>query len=319
MMTEQTIPVVDLEDFLRGTPAQRDNFIQTLGDALCDLGFFALENHQVDAALIERCYQTVAQFFALDEPMKAQYIDPNGMGQRGYTAFGTEHAKDHDAPDLKEFWHVGQELPQGHPLLQVYGRNIWPQNNEAFKAQLLDLFKALEFCADSLLRALALYLDEPEGLFADMIVEGDTILRAIHYPPIPPEKNPASVRAAAHEDVNLITILCESTAPGLELLQRDNQWRPIHALKGQFVVDSGDMLQHISNGRLKSTTHRVTNPDNSRERRFSMPFFVHPRPEVDLTPLAKSVAASGGRAKYDSLTAREFLEKRLEEIGLKRR
>ena len=315
---KQSIPVVDLGDFVDGTPAQRANFIQTLGDALSDLGFFALENHRVDEALILSSYDIVADFFRLDETTKAKYIDPNGMGQRGYTAFATEHAKDHAAPDLKEFWHVGQELPPDHPLVNVYGANIWPTEIPRFREALLALFKSLESCAQSLLGALALYLDEPEDFFANMIVEGDTILRAIHYPPVPADADPASVRASAHEDVNLITILCESTAPGLELLQRDGIWRPIHALKGQFVVDSGDMLQHVTNGRIKSTTHRVINPDNSREQRFSMPFFVHPRPEVDLTPLPKSVALTGGEPKFSSLTAREFLEKRLEEIGLKK-
>ena len=315
---EQSIPVVDLGDFTGGTPAQRDNFIQTLGDALADLGFFALENHQVDEALILRSYDIVADFFRLNDATKSKYIDPNGMGQRGYTAFATEHAKDNTAPDLKEFWHVGQELPAGHPLLGVYGTNIWPSEIAEFRAVLLSLFKSLEHCAQSLLQALALYLDEPENFFSDMIVEGDTILRTIHYPPVPENADPASVRASAHEDVNLITILCESTAPGLELLQRDGIWRPIHALKGQFVVDSGDMLQHVTNGRIRSTTHRVTNPDNSRDQRFSMPFFVHPRPEVDLTPLSQSVAATGGKPKFNSLSAREFLEQRLEEIGLKK-
>ena len=315
---KQSIPVVDLKDFIRGTPAQRADFVQVVGDALCDIGFFAVENHQIDEMIIRRAYKLMEQFFALPDTQKQKYVDPNGMGQRGFTQFGTEHAKDHTAPDLKEFWHVGQELQPGHELLDVYGSNIWPTEIEGFKPALLQLYRALEACAQMLLRAIALYLDEPEERLANTIINGDTILRSIHYPPVSQDADPASVRAAAHEDINLITILCESTAPGLELLQRDGHWRPIHALKGQFVVDAGDMLQHVTNGRLKSTTHRVTNPDNSRERRFSMPFFVHPRPEVDLTPFSRSVKASGGVANYPPLTARTFLEKRLEEIGLKK-
>ena len=142
---EQSIPVVDLGDFLKGTPAQRENFVQTMGDALSDLGFFALENHQVDEQLILRSYDIVAEFFRLDASVKSKYIDPNGMGQRGYTAFATEHAKDHAAPDLKEFWHVGQELAHDHPLVKVYGGNIWPTEINGFKKELLMLFKSLEF------------------------------------------------------------------------------------------------------------------------------------------------------------------------------
>ena len=315
---KQSIPVVDLKDFVSGTPAQREAFVQVTGDALCELGFFAVENHQINAGVIEHAYTLMAQFFELPSDEKTQYVDVNGMGQRGFTQFGIEHAKDSTAPDLKEFFHVGQELPRGHDLLQVYGANIWPTGLPGFKTALSTLYKELEVCAQNLLSAIALYLDEPEDRLAQMVVQGDTILRSIHYPPVAAHAHPSSVRAAAHEDINLITILCESTAPGLELLQRDGQWRPIHTLKGQFVVDAGDMLQHVTNGRLKSTTHRVTNPDNSRDRRFSMPFFVHPRPEVDLTPFSRSVAATGGEVKYESLSAREFLIRRLEEIGLKK-
>ena len=180
----------------------------------------------------------------------------------------------------------------------------------------LELYRQLELCSKSLLEACALFLGEPEKLLANMTEDGDTILRVIHYPPLSEEREPKSIRAAAHEDINLITLLCESTAEGLELLQRDGVWRPIHALEGQIIVDCGDMLQNLTNGLLKSTTHRVVNPDNDRARRFSMPFFVHPRAEVDLSPLPSCIAKTESNDTFQNITAREFLLQRLREIGL---
>lgn len=317
-MTTQTIPVVDLNDWRRGTPAQRDAFAQAVGAALEDIGFFALENHGVDSALIADAYAQADAFFALPLENKLRYEDLSVNGQRGYTSFGREHAKDQPAPDLKEFWHVGQEFAKDHPRRGEYWANVWPEELDRFRPVMLDLFRKLEETNAALLEACAVYIGEAPGLFRDGCVEGDSILRVIHYPPIPEDAHPASVRAAAHEDINLITLLCESTAAGLELLQRDGSWRAISSLKGQIIVDSGDMLQHATNGLFKSTTHRVVNPDNSRERRFSMPFFVHPRPEIDLTPLPSCVARTGGVAKYPSRTARQYLLQRLEEIGLKK-
>ncbi len=314
-MSEQTIPVVDLEDYRAGSEA-RERFCLTVGDALNDLGFFALVNHGVDPNLIKDAYSEAAAFFDQPDAVKARYEDPKIKGQRGYTSFGREHAKGSEAPDLKEFWHVGRELPADHPALSKYGQNLWPEELPRFKPVMVELYEQLESCAGALLSACARYLGEPKDRFSSIAVDGDTILRVIHYPPVPPERNPASVRAAAHEDINLITLLCEATEGGLELLQRDGSWRPIHALAGQIVVDAGDMLQNITNGVLKSTTHRVVNPDNDRSRRFSMPFFVHPRGEADLTPLASCVERTGGTRLYPSWTAGEFLAQRLAEIGL---
>jgi isopenicillin N synthase-like dioxygenase len=168
----------------------------------------------------------------------------------------------------------------------------------------------------TLLEACGIYLGESKELLSNIAVDGDTILRIIHYPPIADDAEPASIRAGAHEDINLITLLCEATHGGLELLQRDNTWRPIHALKGQIVVDAGDMIQNLTNGALKSTTHRVVNPNNNRERRFSMPFFVHPRAEVSLKPLGSCVEKMGANPEFKSITARDFLMQRLKEIGL---
>lgn len=312
----QTIPVVSLRDFQEGGTRSRSQFVDTVGDALVDVGFFALTDHGIDAALIARAYDQAKAFFALPVDVRLQYEDLGVAGQRGYTGFGREHAKDSPAPDLKEFFHVGRELdadPRSHALPY---RNIWPQELTEFRAVMYALFQRLDGCAAQLLEACSLYLGEAPTFLPEAATYGDSILRVIHYPPVPAERNPASLRAAAHEDINLITLLCEATAGGLELLERDGSWRPIQALGGQIIVDAGDMLQCLTNGVFRSTTHRVVNPGNSREQRFSMPFFVHPRPEVDLTPRPRCVAQTGGVARFPQQTAEQYLSQRLREIGL---
>ena len=313
---DQTIPVVDLDAFTSGDRPARDRFVKELGDALVDTGFFALVHHGVDHALVKRAYEIAERFFLLPEATKRRYEDPAVKGQRGYSSFGREHAKDHPAPDLKEFWHVGRDLPVGHRLERAYPRNVWVEELPEFRPTFQELYRQLDACGAKLLEACALYVGEPEGRMRDMAEDGDTILRVLHYPPVPEDAHPQSIRAAAHEDINLITLLCESTAAGLELLQRDGTWRPIHSLAGQIIVDAGDMLQWLSNGLFKSTTHRVVNPGNSRERRFSMPFFVHPRHEVPLDPLPSCIARTGGKAAFGPITAGAYLEQRLREIGL---
>jgi isopenicillin N synthase-like dioxygenase len=304
-MPTQTIPVLDLAEFTPGHPHE-ERFARAMGDALVELGFFAVVNHGVDQDLIRRSYAAVERFFTQPEAEKRRYEDLALKGQRGFTSFGREHAKDHPAPDLKEFWHVGRD---------EYLPNLWPENIPEFRQSVEELYRQLDHCAARLLEATALYLGEPRSLIADMARDGNTILRIIHYPPVPEEAGPASMRAAPHEDINLITLLCEATAGGLELLARDGRWLPIQALPGQIIVDAGDMLQNLTNGLLKSTTHRVVNPGNSRERRFSMPFFVHPRSEVSLAPFASCVARTGER-RYPEITAGAYLEQRLREIGL---
>ena len=314
-MKKQSIPVIDLRDF-SASPASRDRFVRQLGDALRDVGFFSLVGHGIDPALIERAYKVAAEFFALSQEAKAQYEIKGGNGQRGFTCFGREHAKGKVAPDLKEFWHVGQELAKDHALYSDYLPNVWPAETPEFKNTMLSLFTNLNDCAMQLLDACSLYIGEPLSLLREASYEGNSILRIINYPPIPADANPASIRAGAHEDINFITLLPEATAPGLELLSRDGSWLPVNAAKGEIIVDAGDMLQNMTNGLLKSTTHRVVNPDNSREQRFSMPFFVHPKSAVDLTPLAGCVAKTGGTAAYPSISAGAYLMNRLREIGL---
>jgi isopenicillin N synthase-like dioxygenase len=313
----QTIPVVDLNDFKSADKQRQDLFVKTLGDALVEVGFFAVENHGVSSDLIAKAYQDAKSFFNLPLSAKQNYERRELKGQRGYTGFGKEHAKDSVAPDLKEFWHVGRNLNSDHPRVDEYPKNLWPSEISSFQTTFNSLYSQLDATATILLQAAARYLKLDDKLFSDMSFEGNSILRVIHYPPVPSDRHPASIRAAAHEDINLITLLCESTASGLELLQRDGTWRPIHSLKGQIIADAGDMLQNITNGLFKSTTHRVVNPDNSREERFSMPFFTHPRSECNLSPLKSCIEQTPDhQKKYPNITAGEYLSQRLKEIGL---
>lgn len=317
-MVEQTIPVVDMRDWLSGDEAQKAAFAKTVGDALKDIGFFAVEHHGIDLDVIRKSYGLAEQFFELPDATKRKYEDPSIGGQRGFTSFGREHAKDSPAPDLKEFWHVGRDTENDAEAKERYLDNVWPDDSDVpgFRPSFETLYTQIEDCGLSLLEACSVYIDEDPSFFRDMAKGGNSILRVIHYPPVADDANPASVRAGAHEDINFITLLCEATAGGLELLQRDGSWLPIHALDGQIIVDSGDMIQQLTNGLFRATTHRVVNPDNSRDRRFSMPFFMHPRPEVDLSPMDKCVAMTGGERKFPNITADEYLKQRLEEIGL---
>ena len=304
-MIAQTIPVLDLSDFdANSSSDQNAAFATALGDALADLGFFALVNHGVEQRLIDMAYSAAEAFFALPEPTKTQYAIAHLKGQRGFTQFGKEHAKNSTAPDLKEFWHMGRK------------ENLWPKEVPQFQPVMTTLFQQLETCASQLMRACAQYLQQPDNFFYSQVAEGQTILRIIHYPPVSEDATPASQRAAPHEDINLITLLCEATTPGLELLRPDGKWLPIQTTPGQIIVDTGDMLQSLSNGLLRSTTHRVVNPTSSRDRRFSMPFFVHPRPDFGLTPLSHCIEKTGGDPLYPDQTAGEYLQQRLQEIGL---
>ncbi|SMF83599.1 isopenicillin N synthase family dioxygenase [Pseudobacteriovorax antillogorgiicola] len=316
MSTPNTIPVIDLNDYLSDDKNKKQKFVDNVGAALKDVGFFALTNHGLPQDLVSEAYSISEKFFKLDEATKRKYENLEIQGQRGYTSFGREHAKDHDAPDLKEFWHVGQDLSDGHKLADVYPQNIWPKELPSFETTMKDIYQQLERCSLQILEACSLYIGEDKSLFRDMAVDGNTILRLIHYPPIPEDANPASVRAAAHEDINLITLLIDATTSGLEIMDRNGNWLPVVTPRGCIIVDSGDMLQNASNGFYKATTHRVVNPNDSRSRRFSMPFFVHARSEVPLNPIASCVAKTGGEKKYPDITAGEYLHQRLKEIGL---
>lgn len=310
-MQHQSIPVAKLSDFF-GPKDHKRRFIQTVGDALAEIGFFALEEHGIEQELINQGYVEAKKFFSLPAESKQAYEISEQHGQRGFTSFGKEHAKDYEYFDLKEFWHVGR--PESN---SIYPANIWPKELPNFSKIMSKLYTEIEQCTLYILEACSLYLGEQTAVLREIAEGGNSILRIIHYPPIPQDKKVNHFRAAAHEDINLITLLCEATAEGLELKKHNNEWLPIHAIKGQVIIDAGDMLQNITNGFFRSTTHRVINPDNSREERFSIPFFCHPRSEVSLDPLASCIAKTGGKKIYRKITAGNYLNERLAEIGLK--
>jgi len=302
-----TIPCLDLQDYR--AEATTAGFVDALGQALSQLGFFVLANPGIDPQLIGRAYQVAQQFFTLPTATKRRYERPDLKGQGGFTRFGREHAKDYPLPDLKEFWHVNR-LDLDSAVAP------WPVEVPAFRPTMVALYRQLDACAAQLLEACALYLGQPRTWLRDMVTDGKTVLRLAHYPPIPAAAPPGSLRAAPHEDINFITLLCEATAPGLEILSRDGRWLPLQAAPGQIVVDTGDMLQNLTNGWLQSTTHRVVKGPAPQTGRLSMPFFVHPRPQVDLSPHPACVAGTGGRERFPRWTAAAYLNQRLQQIGL---
>jgi isopenicillin N synthase-like dioxygenase len=307
----QNIPVVDLRDWQAGGEAQA-RFVKTVGEGLADTGFFAVRNHGVSDELMSRAYTSAKQFFTLPEPTKGRYSDPGKKGQRGYTGMGKEHAKDAAAADLKQFWQLGRP-GWNHPQ---YGDNPAVSEVPDFIPTLVELYTRLDGLGQILLRAAAMHIDEPGDRFASLATNSDTIVRVLYYPPIEGTIPAGAVRSAAHEDINFITLLSGATSEGLELLRRDGTWMPVHTGFDTIVVDAGDMLQNITNGLYKSTTHRVVNPSDTASERFSMPCFVHARSEVDLSPLPSCVARTDGVAKFPNITAGEYLEQRLREIGL---
>ncbi|MEZ4402474.1 MAG: 2-oxoglutarate and iron-dependent oxygenase domain-containing protein [Kofleriaceae bacterium] len=315
-MSESSIPVVDVRDW-HGDATARARFVRGVGESLSDIGFFALANHGVPAELTSQAYATARAFFALPPATKARYHRAGAKGQRGYTGFGTEHAKDSAAADLKEFWQVGRvDVGDDHEVHQPFGPNLWPDADVAtFQPVMTALYRALDHLGRLCLEAAALHLGEPADAFASMAADSDTIVRVIYYPPTVGAP-PGAVRSAAHEDINLITLLSGATAEGLELLRRDGTWMPVHVSFDHIVVDAGDMLQNVTNGLYRSTTHRVVNPADASTDRYSMPCFIHPRKAVDLTPMPSAIARTGGVARYPSLDAGTYLAQRLAEIGL---
>lgn len=312
----QQVPHINLKDYREGDEATRKRFVKTLGDGLCEFGFLTVGDHGVDRDLIARSYDLFRQFFALSEEVKAKYDCVPGNA-RGYTPFGREHAKDSDQPDLKEFWHVGQELPEGHEYRSHYPDNIWPAEVPELRKTSLALYRAIEECAFVLLTALADYFSLAPNTFSRMAQYGDSILRAIHYPPLPKIEASHRVRAAAHEDINLITLLPQSRGAGLEILTRQGQWLAVNAPEGDLVVDSGDMISRVTNDVVPATTHRVLTPVEEESRsRYSMPFFVHPYASCPLNVLDHFVSKDNP-PKHPPITARDFLTQRLREIGLK--
>lgn len=307
------VPELNLMSFVQGSNTEKTKFVDNLFNGIKDYGFIILTDHTVDSGIVKKAYDNVHEFFNLTTKQKENYICAEGAGQRGYTSFGKEHAKNSEIPDLKEFWHVGREVEDSHRFRKYYPKNLWPSEVLGFKENLLNLYNSLDQSANLLLSALGMALDVPETYFKEMIHQGNSILRPIYYPPVPENRPVGSVRAAAHEDVNLITILMGATASGLELLDRDGTWLPVETKEGQLVVDSGDMMSRITNDLIPATTHRVVNPKDLSQPRYSMPFFVHPNPEADLKCIDSCI---GSGAKYPPINSHEFLVKRLQEIGL---
>jgi len=313
-----TIPVVDLAEFTGEDPKLKDSFVQKLGKAYEEVGFVAVKNHGIPDDLIEDLYKRVQQFFSLPGDKKKNYEIPGLAGQRGYTSFGKEHAKGSEAPDLKEFFQYGQTVPEDHPLKSEYPDNIRVEEVEGFNETLYKAYRAFEKSGKSILQAIALYLGLEEHFFDDKVEEGNSIVRAIHYPPITEEPKSA-IRAEQHEDINLITLLVGASAGGLEILTKLNEWVPVTSLEDQIVVNVGDMLQRLTNNKLKSTTHRVVNPPRElwHTSRFSIPFFLHPKSAMDLSALQECIDENHPKA-FSDITAGEYLDERLREIGLKK-
>ncbi len=313
------IPSLDLKDFTEGSETDKQQFVKDLGNAYNTIGFVAIKGHYLTDELSKKLYSIVERFFNLPLEKKKGFEDPALAGQRGYTSTGREQAKGHSVPDLKEFYQIGQFVPAGHPMKKEYPDNVWPEEIPEMAAVAKEIYQNLEKTGVEMLRAIALYLELPENYFDPKVEYGNSILRAIHYPPIEnPDALPdGAVRAAQHGDINLITLLMGASADGLQVLRRDGEWIPITALPNQLVVNVGDMLARLTNDKLKSTIHRVVNPpkEHMKNSRYSIPFFMHPVSGMDLTCLESCVSEENPK-KYEDTTAGEFLQERLAEIGL---
>jgi isopenicillin N synthase-like dioxygenase len=313
-MSEQPyIPTLDIRRF----DTDRDAFVAELGAAYREWGFAGIRNHGIPQDLIHGAYDAFVAFFALPEDVKKHYHVPGGGGARGYTPFGVETAKDSKHFDLKEFWHVGREA-RDEKYADVMPANVWPVEVPDFREKALALYGALDDLGARVLSALALHIDLPENYFADKTDNGNSILRPIHYPPITADDIP-NVRAGAHEDINLITLLVGASAAGLEVKSQKGEWVPFTSDADTIVVNIGDMLQRLTNHVYPSTTHRVVNPpgEQARKPRYSTPFFLHPNPDFVIDVLPNCVSADNPSRYPEAITAQGYLEERLREIKLK--
>jgi isopenicillin N synthase-like dioxygenase len=309
------IPSLDLADFTSGDSERKARFVADLGRAFNQIGFVAIRNHGLTDELTHQLYSSAQMFFSAPDDVKKRYERLDLNGQRGYVGKGKETAKGFKVADLKEFYHFGQPEPVG----DMPG-NVLPDEYPQFGESALTAYQTLERAGKQLLRAIALYLELPEDYFEDKVQNGDSILRALHYFPLDPATTPdGAVRAAAHGDINLITLLMGASADGLEVLRRDGKWIGITALPDQVVVNVGDMLDRLTNHKLKSTIHQVVNPPREKmnQSRYSIPFFMHPRADMNLSSLDSCVDVDHPKL-YVDMTAGEFLNERLMELGLKK-
>ncbi len=312
VLTTDHIAAVSLRDADKDPEA----FAQELGRSFVDYGFAVIRDHGIPQELIDRAEAKSKAFFALPEEVKRTYFIEGQGGARGYTPFGIETAKGLKAHDLKEFWHVGRELPAGHKYESSMPPNIWPSEVPSFRDTFLKLYDEFDKAGLKVLRAIARFLKVDEDYFTDTVKDGNSVMRLLHYP-AQTEPTGEHIRAGAHEDINTITLLLGAEEAGLELLTRDGRWIPVSPRAGELVINIGDMLQRLTNGRLRSTSHRVVNPepDRSSHARYSMPFFLHFRSDFLIEPLPGTVPA-GEQPKWPPITADEYLQERLREIKL---
>ena len=289
-----------------------------LGRSFAEYGFAVVRDHGIPQELIDEAEAVSKAFFALPDAVKRAYRVEGGGGARGYTPFGTEKAKDAEVFDLKEFWHVGRDLPAGHPLAEFMAPNIWPAEVEGFRETMSALFAAFEKAGARVLEAIALHLGRPRDFFAASVTDGNSVMRLLHYPPLGDDAPEGAIRAAAHGDINTITLLLGAEEAGLELLTKQGEWLPIPATPGALVINVGDMLERQTNGRLRSTTHRVVNPrgDAAKRSRYSMPFFLHFRPDFLIEPLPECIEEGAANPPPEPISAHDFLMQRLREINL---
>ncbi|MBW1298756.1 isopenicillin N synthase family dioxygenase [Aquimarina litoralis] len=310
------IPSVDLADFLSEDAARKQKFVDEIGKAYEEIGFVALKNHFLSDNLVDELYKEVKAFFALPLENKQKYEIEGLGGQRGYISFGKEHAKGKKEGDLKEFWHFGQEPDADANLIEEYPPNVLVEELKDFNLTGMEAYKMLEKTGIYVLRALAIYIGLDEHYFDHWASNGNSILRPIHYPPITEEPKGA-VRAGAHGDINLITLLMGASTGGLQVQRKDGEWIDAIPQEDELVINVGDMLERHTNNKLRSTIHRVVNPPKEQwsKPRYSIPFFMHPRSDMKLNCLDECITNDNPK-QYDDITAGEFLHQRLVEIGL---
>ena len=310
------IPSVDLKDFLSGDSKRKSLFVKSIGSAFQEIGFCAVRGHFLDDDLIKRLYNQIKLFFDLPDNIKRKYEHPEFSGQRGYVSFGKESAKGSKHGDLKEYWHFGQYIEEKDKDKYNYFPNIYVDELPEFNKVGKELYSTLEKTAKYILRALALYLNIEENYFDNYIKNGNSILRPIHYPPILDDPKEA-VRASAHGDINLITLLMGAHGKGLQVQHSNGDWIDAVASEDELMINIGDMLSRHTNNLLKSTVHRVVNPDREllKKSRYSIPFFMHPVSEMKLNVLESCISDESPKS-FDDITAGDFLNERLVELGL---
>ena len=309
-ITSDNVASVSLAD------ADKPGFHKELGDSFVNYGFAIIRDHGIPQDLIDRAEAKSKEYFALPEEVKRKYVVEGSGGARGMTLFGIETAKGASAHDLKEFYHVGRELPEGHPFSDVMPPNVWPEEVDSFRDTFLELYDAFDEAGAKVLTAIAKYLDIDVDWFLDSVRDGNSVMRLLHYPP-QDEPTGNHIRAGAHEDINTITLLLGAEEAGLQLQTKEGEWVDVSPKPGELVINIGDMLQRLTNGKLRSTSHRVINPapDRASKARYSMPFFLHFRPDFDIVALENCVP-EGEEPKWPPISSHDYLLERLREIKL---